>query len=373
MTHVRQARWIRLYSVGLIVLIIVYYMALLVAGGALLQFVIILQRPFLDAVGVIGLTLSSVLRGLALLVVFVLLLHLAYHFVNGVLGLITRRYDTAPETTAGISLARESYPELWETVDAVAGRVKASAPHEVRVIPDAVCFVAERRRFSFPIQRDLVLAIGMPQLTVLTVTELQVILAHELAHLHCDTELMVFVFRFVESLRDAQENLGSKLWRFANPIYRYCKFYYKLFLMLVAPIQRRQELLADQWSAAVYGGETAAQTLLKDWLVTNEFEQLFEWYAAERRSGRPPVNIFQRFAERWHDYRHSALAYLERRLAQEEKSSFSDSHPTMATRLLAMRQFPPREPPQVRPADSLVPNIEVLQDRLHKLMANGDL
>ena len=69
----------------------------------------------------------------------------------------------------------------------------------------------EERRFAIRTRRHLTLVIGLPHLLVLELAELKVILVHEMAHSGGgDTTLTVFLFRFVESLRVAVDELATR-------------------------------------------------------------------------------------------------------------------------------------------------------------------
>ena len=66
-------------------------------------------------------------------------------------------------------------------------------------------------------------------------------------------------------------------------------------------------------------------------------------------------------------------AYLERRLSEEERPSFSDSHPTTAVRIAALREYAAVEAADSRPARQLVPQLRSLKRQLHDRVFRGDM
>src|SRR5690606_27425297 len=130
----------------------------------------------------------------------------ALHLWRGMVGLVTQQHDDAPERLIGAVLSREHHPELYAAVAEVGELVRSPAPDEIRLSYRAECFALEQRSFGLSTDRSLTLVIGLPQLEVLTLNELKVIVAHELAHFGGgDTRLGVFVFRFLKALQLAQQ------------------------------------------------------------------------------------------------------------------------------------------------------------------------
>jgi Zn-dependent protease with chaperone function len=203
----------------------------------------------------------------------------------------------------------------------------------------------------------------------MTQAELKVIIAHELAHFGGgDTRLGVFVFRFLESLRQAREEDAGHLWRWIDPVTWSCWIYFHLFLLLSAPIRKHQEFRADGWSAAAFGGAFAAQTLLKDWLLERQFREALSrlQHTIPRELPDGPVNVFRDFGDRFHDLTPEGHEYLERRLAEEERPGFWDSHPTTRERMAHMRRFPDQAQAEPVPSHIWLPDLELLERKLQE-------
>jgi len=353
------------YRLLLFVLILAYYSALVVATIKLAEWAVALfdERIFSDPLGV-------VVYAIYIAVAIPLGVQMTWLLARGMFGLVTTLHDESSDKVDGLLLLRDDHPELYAKVAEVARRVDAPAPDEIRVACGGDCYVTERRRFSFATDRKLVLVLGLPHLCVLTVTELKVILAHELAHFRRgDTSLGVFVYRFLESLRLTIDDLSRSRLRLFNPLYFFCRAYFQLFMNLSAPIRRQQELRADCFSAAAYGGELAARTLIKEWLVAHRFDAFAASYdeEASRNGNGRPQNVFRWFARSWRELSAEGQTYLEGRLIEEETASFWDPYPAMHVRLATMRGFEEnlmgREP---SPARDLLCDFAEIEQRLHE-------
>jgi Zn-dependent protease with chaperone function len=309
---------------------------------------------------------------------------------------LTSRYDDVPEVESGLALTADRHPDLYAIVRRVSERVGTSPPDEIRVVSDPECYAVELRRFGLSTRRRLVVVLGFPNLAVLCVSELKVILAHELAHIALgDTRLEVFTVRFLGVLRAKIEGVRWRWLRWLDPLSWFYAGSYWLLLRLFAPLRRFQELRADRMSAALYGGELAAHTLLKDWLVVHEFyATLAAWApsqpdaaaephdaaaephdaAAEPHdaAAEPHENVFGQFLQRWKEYSQPGQDYLERRLQEEERPSYWDTHPTVQDRVSVMRPYPPPQPPDPRPVRQTLPDFDQLAEQLQQSLAAHD-
>ena len=145
-------------------------------------------------------------------------------------------------------------------------------------------------------------------------------------------------------------------------------------MRVARPIQRQQELHADALSAAVYGGELAVQTLLKDWLLTSQFEVAVREYPAAVLPNEiaPHTNVFQFFKDRWRDFSEAGRGYLERRLAEEERDLSPDSRPTFQARFHRMRAFPTKPLTEPQPAVDLLAGLPGIAEQLHRALFAAD-
>jgi Zn-dependent protease with chaperone function len=291
-------------------------------------------------------------------------------------GLVTPRHEPDSAFLRGIGLDRSAHRELHEAVAEASWRVGAPKPDEIRVNHRPACCAAEFRKFGVRTQRRLVVVLGLPILTVFNVSELKVILGHELAHIgRGDTRLEVFMVRVLEMLRRQVPHERRCWWRWLDPLVWYAWASATLLAALLGPMWRHQELRADSLSAAAYGGDLAAQTLLKDWLAVHEFAQAVLSFGGDgcHDTGWSTQSVFHRFAQRWQEFSRVGQEYLERRLQEEERPSFWDSHPTVYARTTAMRRFAPRDGEDRRPARELLPDFDDLAAKLHEAALDDDV
>jgi len=308
-----------------------------------------------------------VLLGSCLMVTSVLVVRLAWRMALAILGLVTRKYDESTLTETTHALSDTDSPGLYELVREVSHTIGALPPDEVRVSPAVECYVIEERRFAIRTRRHLTLVIGLPHLLVLELAELKVILVHEMAHSGGgDTTITVFLFRFVESLRIAVDELAARgrWWYACDPFYWFFVGFHRLVHRAAVSLQRHRELRADAISAETFGGTLATHTLLKEWLLENQFDQVVEQYMAKGPNDTHE-NVFAFFVDRWREFGRTSEAYLEQRLNQQEESSFLDSHPSMKTRIKLMRDFPDPAPTGSRAANQLLTNLDAIQHGLH--------
>jgi len=312
----------------------------------------------------------EVFYGATLLLISILVVRLAWRLALAILGLVTQKYDAPRLLASTRPLGADESPGLYELVREACQSIGTIPPDEIRLSPSAECYVIEERRFGFHTRRRLTLVMGLPHILVLEIAELNVILVHEMAHSGGgDTTLTVFLFRFVESLRVAEEELARRWWHRADPLYWFFAAFHQLVLRAAAPMQRRRELRADAISAETYGGTLATHTLLKEWLLENQFDNVLEQFlddSANCLNG----NIFQFFVDRWRKFGRTTEAYLQERLEQEDDTSFFDPHPSMKSRIQLMQSYPDPTPASPRPASQLLADVDAIQIRLHDQLLN---
>jgi Zn-dependent protease with chaperone function len=360
----KPAFWLGAYSKFLFAVFVAYHTAILVVAIRLTE-----NLPFLwDKARQPG--LDGLLWSVCFVGALAGILRLTIELWHGIAGLVTARLDVATEALSGVECTPEMAPQLHKLISEVGSQVKSPLPNAVRISPRAECYVCELRHFSISTQRELMLVLGLPHLAVLNTSELKVIVAHELAHFRRgDTRLGVFLHRFLESLRDANERQRRTRW--IDPVYWIRSAFFRMALLLVAPVWKHQELRADVASANAYGGRLTARTLLREWLLGQQFEATVEDYVTLSSNKRlqetlAQFNIYREFAVRFQGFSPEAEEFVRQRLAMEEESSLFDSHPTMHSRVDAVLVYPDREMPNLRPASHLLSNFSDLEERLQQ-------
>jgi Zn-dependent protease with chaperone function len=363
---VPRSLWIDLYRLLLLAILLAYFVLMFAFAGELFRW----SAQFMRQVGADLGAANYLWAGLHLLtaaVLIFLLLRTVRHLIHASVGLVTTVHDEVPEATEGIALSAEKYPRVFELIEDVGRKVGSPMPDVIRVTSAPESFTVELRRFGFSPQRRLVLVLSLPQLEVLSVGELCCILGHELSHFgKGDTRLTVFLSRFLRALQRSIESIGHQWWHWVDPIYWFQRLYFRMFAALSAPIERHQELRADCISAEAFGGELAARTLLKDWLLTHQFLTAEASYDPAAGNGKDSDTVFSWFRQRWHDFSVGGQDYLLRRLQTEERTSFWDPDPAISERVQMMRGFPAKELQPSQPARVLVDDFPALEKQLHE-------
>jgi Zn-dependent protease with chaperone function len=350
----------------LFVLFVAYYGVLVVLAVEFLLLAVGLYQSFLTSPADNWLALPAAMLMTAVVA------RLAVELVMGMAGLVTNKYDGANPPVFGPLLNESNSPDLQKLIALVAERTRGPLPNEIRVSPDANCYVCENRRFSLSTNRSLVLVIGLPHLTVLTATELKIILAHELAHFAGgDTRLGVFLHRFLESLRDRSGNSTVYQWQWGDPVHWLRWLYFKGAQLIAAPVWQSQELRADAASARAFGGRLAARTLLREWLLAEQFHEALEQRLLAHAVGNQnAANVYDAFAEEFRRFTPEGEQYLRRRLADEQSVTMFDSHPSIRARIDMVLTFPDRDPPDTRPARRLIGDFDVIKELMQSELLN---
>ena len=173
-------------------------------------------------------------------------------------SLVPRRDNfTAP----GPLLDRESQPRLFAELDHIAACLNEPLPRDVYLIGDMNAWVADRGGImGYGARRTM--GLGLPLLSLLTISQFRAVLAHEFAHYYGgDTRLGPWVYKTRGAIIRVFENVGSlrKLARLAvlQMMYLFVttllRWYFILFMRITNLISRRQEFRADELACIVAG------------------------------------------------------------------------------------------------------------------------
>src|SRR5262249_12562420 len=129
-------------------------------------------------------------------------------------SLVPRRDKFEPP---GPLLDRSAQPRLFAEIEQIAAALDESLPSEVYLIPDVNAYVGDRGGLM-GIGSHRIMGLGLPLLSLLTVSEFRAVLAHEFAHYYGgDTRLGPWVYKTRRAMIRTIENLASlgKLMRVA--------------------------------------------------------------------------------------------------------------------------------------------------------------
>ena len=183
-------------------------------------------------------------------------------------SLVPRRDKFEPP---GPLLKRASHPRLFAELDRIAASLNEPLPSEVYLIGQVNAFVADRGGIlGFGSRR--IMAIGLPLLAILTISEFRGVLAHEFGHYYSgDTKLGPFVYKTQSAMIRTFQNIGSlqELSRIGIISLLYSvvtvvlKNYFILFLRVTNFVSRKKEYRADELACTVAGADPFIQGLRK--------------------------------------------------------------------------------------------------------------
>jgi heat shock protein HtpX len=239
------------------------FFALLALGTALMSYAVILAL----AAGSISLILLS---GTGSFNIQILLLGLFGICVGG--ALLWSAIPRAQKFVApGIPLERGSQPRLFEELESIARNLGEELPQSVYLIGDANAYVADVGGWmGFRSQR--IMALGLPLVSAMTVSEFRAVLAHEFAHYYGgDTSLGPWVFKARMAMIRAFQNVGTLgglarinvLAMLYLVVVTILKWNFRLFMRVTNFVSRKQEYRADELACLIAGVESLTGGLQK--------------------------------------------------------------------------------------------------------------
>jgi heat shock protein HtpX len=242
-------------------------------------------------------------------------------------------------------LDHETQPRLFSELESIASALNETIPSEVYLIGAPNAFVADRGGvMGFGSRR--IMGLGLPLLSLLTVSQFRAVLAHEFAHYYGgDTSLGPWVYKTKSSIVRIFENIGSvgELARIAILGVMYMvvatllKGYFIAFLRVINLISRKQEYRADELACMVAG----RQNLIEGLQAIHRAAVAWNFYWNNEVA--PPLNDgclvavgdgFQRFIA-VPEVSSAISKDLSKRL-QEEKTQPYDTHPPLRDRIACL-------------------------------------
>jgi len=251
----------------------------------------------------------------------------------------------------GIDLSRQSEARLFQAIDHVAVQLQVPPLDRARVFLDAGVGVRNKLTWRVWPRLEPELALGLLACNVLTVTQFQAVIAHELAHLHKrDTLWLLFVSNSVDSLYDwivtlsqlaraslqAHSLLGLLMWLLGSLVFLLLKPYFYFLVGVSRWAMRRQEYDADRAAAQVYGSEALLQAILTCAAAGIRFKEQFSTMVQRMQNRQDMRDLYAQFAEGWQrmpeGVRQSiyAKAVASRRFIYDTHPSYQDRRRTLA-------------------------------------------
>lgn len=260
-----------------------------------------------------------------------------------------------PVADDGPTLTPADAPALWDTVRELAAAADTRVPDDIRLIADVNAAVSEDTRLLGLVGGARHLYLGVPLLQTLDVGQLRSVLAHELGHYsNSHTRLGAITYRGKQAIGATLDQLSGNL------VGWFLALYARLYVMVAAAVNRRQELEADRLSVQIAGRATA-QSALRELPVADAAWSFYlsQYLEDAWESGYAPTaqGFFGGFG-RLVGARAGELAEMRSDAPPAEQSRW-DSHPSIAVRVAAMdRMTDPAPVRDTRPATVLVPGFD---------------
>ncbi|SHE77969.1 M48 family metallopeptidase [Streptoalloteichus hindustanus] len=246
---------------------------------------------------------------------------------------------------------RAAQPELWEVIDELAGIARSRPPDELRVVPGVRIAFWEDAPVLGLVPGHRCLEVGLPLLGGLTVAELRAVLAHELAHLG-DREGRPHAVAYRATALVEQVVADSEGdWR--RPVLR---AWGNLVLSVAAPVNQRQEQVADEAAVAAAGVEAACAAFRRMAALERAWSDYGQQYLAMAPIARRTPDVLLGFRSYLSaPRRQREWAELEDEALDAGPSGPHDRHAPLRERIEAMRAAGGEEPEaDDRPAWSLL-------------------
>jgi Zn-dependent protease with chaperone function len=273
----------------------------------------------------------------------------------------------------GMVLERSAHPRLFAELENIAHALDEPLPREVYLIGAPNAFVADRGGImGFGSQR--IMGLGLPLLSLLTVSQFRAVLAHEFGHYYGgDTSLGPWVYKTKTSIVRIFENIGSvgALARIAVLGVMYIvvttllKWYFIAFLRVINLISRKQEYRADELACLIAGRQNLIDGLQSIHRAAVAWDAYWKREIAPKLGAGSLVAVgdgFQRFVAA--PAVSSEIAKTLSHRLQEEKTEPYDTHPPLRERIAAARNVSETFAPQnTEPASSLLDNLSATEVR----------
>lgn len=268
--------------------------------------------------------------------------------IGGPLLLVLRAMWVRLEPPAGERLTAARVPELFRMLENLRSRLATPRIHRVLLTPDFNAGVMQVPRLGLLGWYRSYLFIGLPLMKSLTVEQFQAVLAHELGHLsggHARTGNWIYRLRLIWQRLDAAFSHTTR-WG-ALPITTFFRWYIPRFSATSFPLARANEYEADAAAIKLTSARSAAQALTAVSIVGSYLSEKY-WpriHSAARESPQPAFAPYSEFiATAIQDVpAYELQSWQETALAS--KTSYDDTHPSLADRLQAMGAVPEFAPP----------------------------
>ncbi len=233
----------------------------------------------------------------------------------------------------GPVLYPNEHPKLFRELESIAEAMGEAMPVQVFLLPDVNAWVSNRGGVM-GLGSHRVMALGLPLLKVLNVSELRAVLAHEFGHYHGgETALGPWVYKTRSAIIRTLESLQNSV------IQKPFLLYGKLFLRITHAVSRQQEYAADGMAAQIAGGDALISGLKKIYCAAHAFDAYWSGEVVPLLASgfRPPISMgFSAFLDS-ETISQGAADLLREELDSDEQDPY-DTHPSMKDRIAALQE-----------------------------------
>lgn len=249
---------------------------------------------------------------------------------------IPRRRNFDPP---GPVLEAKDHTDLFEFVNEIAEVLEQPPPETIYLTSDVNAWVAEYPKF-LGIQNKRIMALGLPLVATLNVSEFHALLVHEFGHYHNgDTRLGAWIYRTRRQLMELTE---PSIRQFRNGglvlIFQgFFALYAILFLRITRSISRQQELKADVLAAELAGAKHMIGVLQKIPHIRSTFSFYWDYYVL------PSIkhDVWPAFTGRFLAFMsNNPLPKKSLIIQQSNPVNKYDTHPPLNTRLKLLEAHP---------------------------------
>lgn len=238
----------------------------------------------------------------------------------------------------GREITRADAPVLFGALDRMRSQMRGPQFHHVLVIDEVNAAVLQRPAFGLVGWPRNYLLLGLPMLEGLSPDEALAVVAHEYGHLAgSHGHFSAFIYRLRHTWGTVQsytDQFQGWLGRLVAPLIRWYAPYFNAYTFVLA---RADEYQADAASARLVGAAQAAHALKRMNVVVPRHQRFMDQtYDRIALQAKPPADLLLRWAGEATAPLPAADAERWLGEALDREGHYTDSHPTLRARLVAL-------------------------------------
>lgn len=227
----------------------------------------------------------------------------------------------------GVVLDRRRYAELYHSVDKIVSECGRKNDIDIYVNLEANASVGIDKK---GMKKNIALTLGLPLFELLTVSQLNAIIAHEIGHyFHQD---IPFGFLTGKLLEQIHRSIVFLL-KIRSPLFEPFLSYQDYFLKQISPFSKQQEMLSDIFSLSFEKKEHVIEALKFIYAIKDNYERYLNatFQTIEDTGHIPPILPHFKEICTFNRFRQITDETLADKL--REVSNQVDSHPSLSERI----------------------------------------